>query len=494
MLSRVALGGLLVLSFLNAQAVTTALSAARLLDQAAFGPTPRAIEEVHQRGAAAWLDDQFKAPESELSLTGDIRAQMLSRLAHAPDQLRQRVVWVLSQIIVVSWDKNPYPVEYVPYLRILSRNAFGNYRTLLKEITLSPQMGKYLDLANSNKPGVRGGANENYARELMQLFTVGLVELNRDGSAKPGPVPTYSQATIRQFALALTGWTYPTAPGATPRYENWEEFSKPEMEPRPDNHDTSAKVLLNGAVLPAGQTPEADLEGVIDNVFNHPNVGPFLAARLIRFLVTSNPSPAYIARVASVFDKNGSGVRGDLQAVIRAILLDEEARNDEAAPDQGRLKDPVGAYVSFVRALNGRITPQTPVTWTFSRVGQTLTAPPSVFGYYSPLYRLPGNPALFGPEFQIYTPTESILLGNEIHQLLKQPSGDPSVDLAPFQAAASDTKQLVDLVCQKLHHGRTPPGLREIIGRAVDAAYDVPQRIEIALYLAALSGEFAVQY
>jgi uncharacterized protein (DUF1800 family) len=471
------------------------LTAARLLDQAAFGPTPQSLADVHAWGAAAWIEDQFNAPETALSLTGDLRAQMLSRLSQAPDQLRQRMVWALSQIVVVSMDKNNYANEYIPYLQILSRNAFGNYRTLLKEIAISPQMGKYLDLANSNKPDSSGGgANENFPRELLQLFTIGLVELNTDGSPKPGPVPTYNQETVRQFALALTGWTYPTAPGATPRSNNWEEFSKPAMEPRPANHDTSAKVLLNNVVLPAGQTPEQDMDGVIDCVFNHPNAGPFLATRLIRFLVTSNPSPAYIARVAQVFNSNSNGIRGDLKSVVRAILMDPEARNDQATANQGRLKDPVGMFVSFVRALNGRISPANQITWTFSRVGQTLTAPPSVFSYYSPMYRLPGNPALFGPEFQIYTPTESILLGNEIYQLLGNPSGDPTIDLSPFQAAAGNVQNLVDLVCTKLHHGRTPAGLRAAIAKAVQAAYDNKQRIDIAIYLAALSGEFAVQY
>ena len=470
------------------------LSAARLLDQAAFGPTPQALDDVQARGVTGWIDDQFNQPESALSLTGDLRAQMLNRLAHAPDQLRQRVVWALSQIIVVSMDKNPYAEEYIPYLQILSRNAFGNYRTLLREVTLSPQMGKYLDLANSNKPGVGGGANENFPRELLQLFTIGLVELNLDGTPKPGSPPTYSQDTVRQFALALTGWTYPTAAGSTPGSNNWENFSKPAMESRPANHDMTAKTLLNGVVLPASQSPEQDLDGVIDCVFNHPNAGPFLATRLIRFLVTSNPSPEYVTRVAQVFNSNASGERGDLKAVIRAILTDPEARNDQATPNQGRLKEPVRAYVNFVRTLNGRISATNQITWTFSRMGQALTASPSVFGYYSPLYRLPGNPQLFGPEFQIYTPTESILLGNEIFQVLNNPAGDPSIDLSPFQAVASDAQKLVDLVCTKLHHGRTPAGLRAAILKAVQAAYDNKQRVDIAVYLAALSGEFAVQY
>jgi uncharacterized protein (DUF1800 family) len=472
------------------------LSAARLLEQAGFGPTPQALASVQQMPAAAYVDQQLSLPETEIPLPGSMsiaRAQLLSRLATAPDQLRQRVMWALSQIIVISGNKNVYPDEVVPYYRLLSKHAFGNYRTLLREITLSPQMGKYLDLANSNKPGVGGGANENFPRELLQLFSIGLTELNLDGSPKSGN-PAYTQADVRQFALALTGWTYPTAPGEAPRANNWENFSQAQMEARPDNHDTSAKTLLNGVVLPAGQTVQQDLDGVIDCVFNHPNVGPFIATRLIRSLVTSNPSPAFIARIATVFNNNGLGVRGDLRAVVRAILLDPEARNDTAPPNGGRLKDPVYAYISFVRALGGSIAPTTQQVWIFDRMGQPIAAPPSVFGYYSPNYRMPGNPALFGPEFQIYTPTESVLLGNEFNQMLGSPNGDPRIDLTPFQAVAGDLNQLLDLVNSRLFYGRLSGGMRGALQKAVQASYDNSQRVFTALYLSALSGHFAVQY
>lgn len=467
-------------------------NAGRFLEQAAFGPTPQAISEVQMKGVDNWLSEQFNLPETGLVAGADERAAVLHRLMQAPDQLRQRVAWALGQIIVISWNKNPYGAEYVPYLNILSRNAFGNYRTLLKEITLSPQMGKYLDLANSNRPGLGGGANENFPRELLQLFSIGLVQLNPDGSPKPGPIPTYTQDDVRQFALALTGWTYPTAPGATPRANNWEEFSQSAMEPRPGNHDTGPKVLLNGVVLPAGQTVEQDLEGVIDCVFRHPNVGPFVATRLIRSLVTSNPSGAYIQRVAGVFDNNGSGVRGDLKAVVRAILTDAEARPEAPAPQHGRLKDPVFAYISFLRAMNGSLSASNSVSWIFSRMGQAITAPPSVFGYYSPLYRLPANPAWFGPEFQIYTPTESVLMGNELFWPINYPAnGDPRIDLAPF-LAATELEALVELVNQRLFYGRMSAGLRQALVKAAGPSYNQQQRVETVLYLAALSGEYAV--
>ena len=472
------------------------LSAARLLEQAGFGPTPQSLSAAQAMPAAAWIDGQLNLPETAIPIPADMAvasAQILNRLATAPDQLRQRVAWALGQIIVISGNKNNYPNEYIPHLQLLSKHAFGNYRALLKDVTLSPQMGKYLDLANSNKPGVGGGANENFPRELLQLFSMGLTELNIDGSPKSNN-PTYTQNDVRQFALALTGWTYPTAPGATPGSNNWENFSQPAMEPRQANHDQTSKTLLNGVVLPAGQTVQQDLEGVIDCVFNHPNVGPFVATRLIRHLVMSNPSPAFIARIAQIFNNNGTGVRGDLKAVVRAILLDPEARQDAAAPNGGRLKDPVYAYVSFVRAMGGSISPATQIAWLFDRMGQAIAAPPSVFGYYSPNYRMPGNAALFGPEFQIYTPTESVLLGNEFHQILASPNGDPSIDLAPFNAVAGDINQLLDLVNQRLFYGRMPAGLRASLTKATQASYDHNQRVFTALYLSALSGLYAVQY
>ncbi len=472
------------------------LTAARLLEQGGFGPTPATLQAAQSLTPAAWVDQQLNLPETVIPLPADMstaRGQLLNRLSTAPDQLRQRVAWALGQIMVISGNKNIYPDEYVPYLRLLSKHAFGNYRTLLKEVTISPQMGKYLDLANSNKPGVGGGANENFPRELLQLFTIGLTELNVDGTPKSA-TPTYTQADVRQFALALTGWTYPTAPGANPGSNNWENFSQPAMEPRPANHDTSAKTLLNGVVLPAGQTVQQDLDGVIDCVFNHPNVGPFVATRLIRSMVTSNPSPAFVGRVAQVFNNNGTGVRGDLRAVVRAMLLDPEARNDAGTPAGGRLKDPLHAYISLVRALGGSIAASTQIAWTFDRMGEAIGAPPSVFGYYSPNYRLPANPGLYGPEFQIYTPTESVLLGNAFSQLLSTPAGDPTIDLTPFQAVAGDINQLLDLVNLRLFYGRMPAGLRASLQKAVTAAYDNNQRVFTALYLSSLSGQVAVQY
>lgn len=471
------------------------LTASRLLEQAAFGPNPTDLARVQTLGIEGWLSEQFSLPESPIAqgagMTNSlVQSQYLNRLSLAPDQLRQRMVHALSQIFVISINKNNYPDEIVPYLQILSRNAFGNYRTLLGEITTSSQMGKYLDLANSNKPTLGSAANENYARELMQLFTLGLHELHRDGSPVLDdlghPIRAYDQFTVQQVALALTGWTYPGSGN-----NNWENFSGP-LQPREVNHDTREKFLI-GRSLPAGQSATADLQGTLDWLFYHPNVAPFVATRLIRALVLSNPSPAYVERIALVFENNGSGVRGDLRSVVRAILLDPEARSLIPTEQGGRLKDPMYHVVSFVRALGGSLSPTNGQSWYLGRMGQTPLAPPSVFGFYSPLYRIPRS-SLAGPEFQIYGPTEAVLRGNVFWQILYHPGSDFPVDLSPFLTVGANTAALIDLVDQRLLYGRMPSGMRERLATAVDAQGDVRSRVLTALYLTALSGLYAVQH
>lgn len=353
-------------------------------------------------------------------------------------------------------------------------------------------MGKYLDLANSNKPSSGGGANENFARELLQLFSIGLVKLNMDGTtqldASGRPVPAYDQATIQQVALALTGWTY-----AGSGNNNWENFSGP-LVPRDVNHDMRAKSFL-GCNLPANQSTQADMTATIDCVFAHPNVPPFMALRLIRALVMSNPSPAYVQRVASVFANNGSGQRGDLKATVRAILLDPEARNDTASATSGRLKDPIQHIASFLRALGSGISAQNQLGWELSLQAQTPLEPPSVFGYYSPLFRLPSNASLAAPEFQIYTPTEAVMRGNLLWRLLTQGGTDAKVDISPFvTAAATSSTALIDKVDQALLWGRMPAAMRQSLATAIAAQPDNRERALTALYLTALSGFHAIQY
>jgi uncharacterized protein (DUF1800 family) len=402
--------------------------------------------------------------------------------------LRQRVAYSLGQIVVTSGSKLVYADEILPWMRLLSQHAFGNYRALLKDVSMSPSMGKFLDLANSVKPGAGGGANENYARELLQLFSIGLWQLNMDGSfSTTPPTPAYSQATVGQVALALTGWTYATAPGATPQNTNWEYFGAP-METRQVNHDTSAKAFL-GCSLPAGQTVAQDLDGVLDCLMQHPNTAPFVATRLIRSLVTSNPSPAYIQRVATVF----ASTNGDLKATVRAILTDTEARQDTATTNSGRLKEPVLQVCGMLRALDGQFNSGQQVTYLFDNMAQAILSPPSVFNWFSPLYHVPKS-ALFGPEFQIYTPTEATLRGNFLFQILYSSGGDYTVNLTPFQPYGNDMPGLVEKANQVLLYGRMPAGMKQAIITAATPGYDANARILTALYLTALSGQYAVQH
>ena len=474
---------------------TLSLKESRFLEQAAFGPTAADVAHLKQVGINGWLNEQFSLPETAITIpasqsSGAVQQDYLNRLSTGKDQLRQRVAYALSQIMVISMNKNYYPDEIVPYLQILSRNAFGNYRTLLWEISTSSQMGKYLDLANNNKPTAGSGANENYARELLQLFTIGLYELHPDGSpkldAQGNPIYAYDQSTIQQVALALTGWTYPG-----PANNNWENFTGP-LQPKDVNHDMRQKSFL-GCTLPPNRTTVQDMNGVLDCAFNHPNLGPFLAQRLIRNMVTSNPSPGYVQRVAAVFNDNGSGVRGDLHSVVTAILTDAEARNDTATPNFGRLKDPLFHVISFTRALNGWINTPNTLSWEFSLTAQAPLTPPSVFGFYSPLYKIPKS-GLSGPEFQIYSPSEAARRGNMFWRIITNPGSDYSVTVAPFSSAAANTPQLIDAVDQALLYGRMPQAMRQTLANAIAAQSDSASRWQIALYLTALSGLFAVQY
>jgi hypothetical protein len=284
----------------------------------------------------------------------------------------------------------------------------------------------------------------------------------------------------------LTGWTYVGSGN-----NNWENFSGP-LQPREVNHDTSAKVFV-GTTLPAGQTAAADMGGTLDWLFNHPNVGPFLATRLIRALVKSNPTPAYIARVATAFNDNGSGVRGDMRAVVRAILTDAEARDDVATGNAGRLKEPIYHVVSLLRALGGSISPTNQQAWYFSRMGQTPLAPPSVFGFYSPLFRIPRT-SLAGPEFQIFGPTEAVLRGNTFWTILSYPGSDFPWDITPFLNLAGNTTALIDAVDQTLLYGRMPAAMRQSLANAINAQSDNRNKTLTALYLTSLSGLFAVQH
>ncbi|MDX2030165.1 MAG: DUF1800 family protein [Blastocatellia bacterium] len=471
-------------------------SYSRFLDQISFGPTPQSLAAARQAGMQAFLEDQFNKPESTwpalaTAQRSDAIDAFFANAMNGQDQLRQRVLFALSEILVISMNKNTNGNEIVPWLQLLSRNAFGNYRTLLREITLDATMGKFLDLANS---GVGSGApNENYPREVMQLFSIGLFMLNPDGSqmldANGNPIPTYSQTDVQQLARALTGWTYANANGTTGSGGNYNYYPGP-MIPVPGKHNQTAKTIL-GQTIPSGLNAQQDLDASIDILFNHPNVGPFLATRLIRALVTSNPSPDYISRVSAAF-ANSNGVRGDMKAVIRAIIMDPEARDDAASGNVGRLRTPMQHTIAFARALSLPLGKASQFAYLLQYMNEGPLNAPSVFGHYSPSFRIPKGGGLFGPEFQIYSPSDAINRGNFFYSLIYNPWPiNPA--LQPFVAVAGDAAALVNAVDNALLFGRMSASTRTAILNAIPAMPDNNQRVLAAVYLAAMSADHLVQ-
>src|SRR5688572_6053605 len=350
----------------------TKAEAFRFLNQATMGATQAEADRVIALGYEAWINDQLSKPASlelphvqALPLPQNI--QELERhgvdiwfrnALRGQDQLRQRVAFALSETMVVSQvgalANQPYSLA--SYYDLLATRAFGNFRDLIEAVTLHPAMGVYLSMLGNQKPDVQRNIrpDENYARELMQLFTIGLVELNLDGTPKLDssgqPIPTYTQPIIEGFAHAYTGWTYANAPNGNFLQARPGLASQVvPMQLYPAFHDTGPKLVLGGVTIPAGQGGAQDLDAALDNIFAHPNVGPFIARRLIQRLVTSNPSPDYVRRVAQRFNDNGRGVRGDLAAVVAAMLLDAEARTASTATT-GKLKEPLLRVTQLWRA------------------------------------------------------------------------------------------------------------------------------------------------
>ena len=470
--------------------LATAAAARRFLEQAAFGPTPSEALHVQTIGFPAWLNEQFNLPQvSNYTGIGSSESGMPTRfVANAvtnQDQLRQRVAFALSQVFVTSLGKLIFNGNIIGFQNMLLADSFANYRQTMEDVTLSAAMGNYLDMANNAaaNPATGTVANENYARELMQLFSTGPNLLNQDGTLKLDahglPIPTYSQFTITEFARVFTGWTYPPPPGQPLR---WNAYPGPgTMVPYPSQHDFGAKTLLNGYVSPAGATQLQDVRNALDNIFNHPNVGPFVATQMIQHLVKSNPSPAYVSRIAAVFNDNGKHVRGDMAAVVSAVLLDPEARaNDQGGkdlPGDGHLQEPVLFIAGMIRAFGGQANDQNYYETDLPNMGQDVFNSPSVFNYYSPSYDVPGA-GLMGGEFQIYTPNNAIVRANEVKSLMFSQNSSPiltygpgtSVDLSPFVALANTPPTLVDALDLTLTHGTMPSSMKAQVLAAVNAA------------------------
>jgi len=470
--------------------LATPAAARRFLEQGAFGPTPSEALHVQTVGLQGWLTEQFALPQTSnysglpVAQSG-LPARFIVNAVTNQDQLRQRVAFALSQIFVTSLGKLTFNGNMIGFQNMLLADSFVNYRQTMEDVTLSAAMGNYLDMANNAaaNPATGSVANENYARELMQLFSTGPNMLNQDGTLKLDahglPIPTYSQFTITEFARVFTGWAYPPPPGQALRWNAYPSAGT--MVPFNAYHDFGAKTLLNGYVSPAGATPLQDVRNALDNIFNHPNVGPFVATQMIQHLVKSNPSPAYVSRVAAVFNNNGKGVRGDMKAVVTAVLLDTEARaNDQGGKDQpgdGHLQEPALFVAGMIRAFGGQANDQNYYENDLPYMGQDIFNSPSVFNYYTPSYDVPGA-GLMGGEFQIYTPNNAIVRANEVKSLMFSPSLSPiqtygpgtSVDLSPFVALASTPSTLVDALDLTLTHGTMPAAMKAQVVAAVNAA------------------------
>jgi uncharacterized protein (DUF1800 family) len=403
----------------------TQTEAARFLAQSTFGPKTADIDHLTGLGNFDnWLNEQFSLPaSSHLPLvkarapngrdTQRARYPVWWQLAlHANDQLRQRVAFALSEIMVVS-DKPDALINHgnmlATYYDVLVQHAFGNFRTLLEEVTLNPAMGIYLSMLGNES--VNGRADENYAREIMQLFSIGLVQLNQDGTAvldgNGKPVPTYQQTDVANLAKVFTGWSWDTPDFDGNPIDGWypdlTRMEKP-MKAFTSHHDSAAKTFL-GTTLPAGQTPGQDLDAALDVIFNHNNVGPFIGKQLIQRIVTSNPSPAYVTRVAAAFNNNGQGERGDMKAVIRAVLLDPEVRSQSSAqdPEFGKLREPILRFSHLWRAFDVQDPIEMDHFGGLMSQHAPLTAK-SVFNFFSPFYSPQGplkDSGLVAPEFQI---------------------------------------------------------------------------------------------
>jgi uncharacterized protein (DUF1800 family) len=471
----------------NPNAVVSAAAARRFLEQAAFGPSPSDAANVQALGFQGWLGQQFAMPQisnytAQLSSSqGGVPTQFLTNAVVNPDQLRQKVAFALSQIFVTSYNTIIWNGSMIPYEQLLMADAFTNYRQIMGDVTLSPTMGQYLDMANNALGDAATGtiANQNYARELMQLFTIGTTVLNPDGSMQVDsnnlPLPTYLQPVIADTSRVFTGFTYQPTSGPV----EWNDYINPAgpMVPYPAEHDAGSKQLVNGYGEPAGLAPQQDVSNALDNIFNHPNVGPFVGKILIQHLVKSNPSPAYIERVAAAFANDGNGIRGDMQAVISAILLDPEARaNDNGGNDQptdGHLQEPALFIAGMFRAFGGTMTNQNYFGWDLVNMSQDLYNPPSVFNYYAPSFVPPGSTVL-GPEFQIYTPDAAVYRANMVASLFFSYSNPvlnygpgTNIDITPYVALASNPATLVAALDLTLTHGTMPAPMKQIVVSAV---------------------------
>jgi uncharacterized protein (DUF1800 family) len=511
-----ALAAMSVTFSLHAEAVPHApkmptQAAFRFLRQASWGPTTATVAHLQQVGFKTYLQEQFAAPLSPIpdaqkdangnQLIGPVQQQFFLNAVNGEDQLRQRVMFALNQIWVVSFIKINIPQAMIVYLRTLQKDALANYYDVMYDITLNPAMGHYLDMVNNDKgnPATGHSPNENYAREIMQLFSIGVSELNPDGTLKldtaSQPIPAYTQDTIEGFASLFTGWTYAPLPGKNPASHNPASWTSPMVAVEANHESTYSKTLLNGVTLPAGQSAEKDLDQGLQNIFQHPNVGPFICKQLIQHFVSSNPSSYYVQRVASVFADNGQGVRGDMKAVMEAILLDEEARRgDDGTLDsiEGHLTEPVLFFNALLRELNAKVVLNNGLAAQGNALAQNIYYPPTVFNYFAPSYAI-GDTGVNAPEFQLLSSATAMLRANFVNGLIYGTMGGVTLDLTPYQNLAGNPSQMLDAMNKALLGGTMSPAMRGAIMTAVNAATTPKAKAQAALYLIASSWQYQVE-
>lgn len=496
----------------------TAVEASRFLAQASTGATKATITSVTSRGYSAWIDDQFAMPRATshwdwLVANGysDIKYKDTSAGFDAtvwrqpivePDTLRQRVGMALLEMLVISLDQttlNWRAFGAAAYVDILLDNAFGNYRTILDQITTNAVMGSFLTFLGNKKTNGTSVPDENYARELMQLFTLGLYQLNMDGTIKSSngvPVETYGPADVSGLARVFTGLSLANNTNTTP-----DRYRLP-LVINPAINETGSATFLGVTVTGGGM---AAIKTALDTIFAHPNVAPFVSRQLIQRLVTSNPSPGYIGRVAAKFADNGNGVRGDMRAVIKAILLDTEARGDAALTSNsaGKLREPVIRLINWARAFNVN-SPSN--AWGFNdtgsqsnRLGQSIGRAPTVFNYFRPGYAPPATAIaaanLVAPEFQVTNEQSVVAYVNYMQGLIANGTGDSKPDYADILTKAGDTAALVDEVALVLAAGQlsatTVASIRSAVDSVSATATNGPiNRVGIAILLTLASPDY----
>jgi uncharacterized protein (DUF1800 family) len=506
----------------------TAVEASRLLSQATFGPSVAEINRLSDMGTAAWFNEQFAKPQklhfvymnAATVPAGDrlnedqFFESFWQQAINGDDQLRQRVAFALSQIFVISYQNstlayNPRGVAH--YYDTLGAYAFRNFRDLLEAVTLHPMMGNYLNALGNEKTAGALEPNQNYAREVMQLFTIGLRQLNPDGTNTTAPATeTYTSDDIRGLAKVFTGWSWAGPDKSQSRFFGWGDEDPNRdwlpMQNYPAYHETLEKTFL-GVTIPANTPGEASLKIALDTLFNHPNVGPFIGRELIQRLVTSNPSPAYVGRVAAIFANNGQGVRGDMKAVIKAVLLDPEARTLSPADNNaGKLREPVLRLSNWLRAFHA-----TSSSGRFQMgnlddplygLAQTPMRSPSVFNFFRPEY-VPPNSSIaaankFSPEMQITQEMSVTGYLNFMRDAIQNGTGisnDIKADYTAELALAGTPDLLVDRVNLLLMQNQMSSTLRAQILAAINSNPNNSDinRVYLAIFLTMASPEYLVQ-